>query len=155
MIDIDVLRDLDLFRDLDALHLAHLAAVGTKVEYPKGEVLFEEGDDGSHIFVVVSGGIRISKIVPGIGEEALAVLRPGAYFGEMEFIDRDLNRAAQAMVHERAVLYAFGYSDLDTLFNTDRDMALAIQGAMLRTLARRLRATNDKVTAMFAMAQFS
>ena len=34
-------------------------------------------------------------------------------------------------------------------------LALAIQSNMLRTLAWRLRATNDKVIAMFAMAQFS
>jgi hypothetical protein len=32
------------------------------------------------------------------------VLRPGAYFGEMEFIDRDLDRAARALGHEASVL---------------------------------------------------
>jgi CRP-like cAMP-binding protein len=73
----------------------------------------------------------------------------------MEFIDRDLDRAARALGHEASVLYAISYSDLDMLLGTDRDLALAIQSNMLRTLARRLRATNDKVTAMFAMAQFS
>jgi CRP/FNR family transcriptional regulator, cyclic AMP receptor protein len=154
MIDVNVLRELDLFRALDGLHLAHLASIGRREEHAKGTVLFEEGDQGSAIHVVVEGSIRISKMVPGIGEEALAILRPGSYFGEMEFIDRDLRRAARALVHERAALYTFPYGDLDDLLGTDRDLALAIQQAMLLTLTRRLRATNDKVTAMFAMAQF-
>jgi CRP/FNR family transcriptional regulator, cyclic AMP receptor protein len=154
MIDLQVLRDLDLFRGLTPLHLAHLASIGRREEHKKNEVLFEEGDTGAALYVVVEGSVRISKMVPGIGEEALAILRPGSYFGEMEFIDRDLSRAARALVHERAVLYAFPYSDLDDLFGSDRDLALAIQHSMLTTLARRLRATNDKVTAMFAMAQF-
>jgi len=154
MIDTGVLRTIDLFSNLDPIHLAHLASIGTAVEHGKNAVLFEEGDDGSHIYVVVSGSVRISKMVPGIGEEALAVLQQGSYFGEMEFIEPDLDRAARAVVHERCTLYAFAYEDLYTLFNADRDFALAVQGQLLRTLARRLRATNDKVTAMFAMAQF-
>lgn len=150
----DVLNTIDLFAGLGPLHLAHLRSIAQERQLKHGEVLFEEGDDGSEIYVVAEGSIRISKMVPGIGEEALAILRPGAYFGEMEFIDRELNRAARAMAHEASVLYAISYADLDMLLGTDRDLALAIQANMLRTLARRLRATNDKVTAMFAMAQF-
>jgi CRP/FNR family transcriptional regulator, cyclic AMP receptor protein len=154
MIDVNVLRELDLFRGLEGLHLAHLGSIARQEGHAKGTVLFEEGDTGSALYVVVEGSVRISKMVPGIGEEALAILRPGSYFGEMEFIDRGLTRAARALVHERAALYAFGYAELDDLFGADRDLALAIQHSMLQTLARRLRATNDKVTAMFAMAQF-
>ena len=154
MIDTNVLRGIDLFQHLDPIHLAHLASIGEVREHKKNAVLFEEGDDGSHIYLVVNGSVRISKMVPGIGEEALAVLRTGAYFGEMEFIEPDLDRAARAVVHERCTLYAFSYEDLRTLFNADRDFALAVQEQLLKTLARRLRATNDKVTAMFAMAQF-
>jgi CRP-like cAMP-binding protein len=153
-IDLEVLRRVELFEGLDPLGLAHIASIAERHEYPKGEVLFEEGDDGAHIFIVVEGSIRISKIVSGIGEEALAVLRPGAYFGEMEFIERDLDRAARAIVHEKAVLYALAYTELDDVLGSDASLALAIQHAMLKTLGRRLRATNDKVTAMFAMAQF-
>lgn len=153
-IDTDLLRTIDLFQGLGPIHLAHIASIAERREHKKGEVLFEEGDDGAHMFVVAEGSIRISKIVPGIGEEALAVLRPGTYFGEMEFIDRDLDRAARALAHESTVLYAFAYTELDDLLGSDADLALAIQSAMLRTLARRLRATNDKVTAMFAMASF-
>lgn len=151
----DILNTIDLFAGLGPLHLAHLRSIAQERKLGRGEILFEEGDNGSEIFVVAEGSVRISKMVPGIGEEALAVLRPGAYFGEMEFIDRDLDRAARALGHEASVLYAISYSDLDMLLGTDRDLALAIQANMLRTLARRLRATNDKVTAMFAMAQFS
>ena len=152
---VDILNDIELFEGLGPLHMAHIRSIAQERTLAHGEILFEEGDDGSEIFFVAEGSIRISKMVPGIGEEALAILRPGAYFGEMEYIERDLNRAARAMAHEASVLYAIAYADLDMLMGTDRDLALALQANMLRTLARRLRATNDKVTAMFAMAQFS
>lgn len=155
MIDTSILRDVDLFAGLDALHLAHLASIAEERTLRKNEILFDEGDRDSALFVVADGAIRISKIVPGIGEEALAILGPSTYFGEMEFIDRGLNRAARALAHESSRLYCFEYSALDDLLGTDRDLALAIYASMTRTLARRLRATNDKVTAMFAMAQFT
>lgn len=154
MIDMDLLRSIDLFADLEPMHLAHITSIVRREEHGRGKILFEEADDGSCIYIVAKGKVRISKIVPGIGEEALAVLGVGTYFGDMEFIERDLDRAARATIHESAVLYAIEYTDLDDLFNSDRDLALAVQGTMLRTLARRLRATNDRVTAMFAMAQF-
>lgn len=153
--DLSILRGIDLFEGLNAMHMAHVASICQPQTFKKNEVLFEDGDDGQHMYIVAEGSVRVSKVVPGIGEEALAILKPGSYFGEMEFIDRDLDRAARVVIHERAVLYAISYVDMDHLFNSDRDLALAIQGAMLRTLGRRLRATNDKVTAMFAMAQFS
>lgn len=153
--DMELLRKVDLFAGLETLHLAHIASIGQEEEHRKNVVLFEDGEKGEKLFVVASGSVRISKMVPGIGEEALAVLKAGAYFGEMEFIDRDLCRAARAIIHERAVLYSFAYTDLDDLLGTDRDLALAMSSAMLKTLAGRLRATNDKVTAMFAMASFS
>jgi len=154
MIDTELLRTVDLFGALEPLHFAHLTSIGIEEEHPKNDILFEENEQGSKLYVVASGSVRISKMVAGIGEEALAVLRPGSYFGEMEFIDREVRRAARATIHERATLYSFAYDALDDLLGTDRDLALAISTAMLRTLARRLRATNDKVTAMFAMASF-
>lgn len=154
MIDMDLLRNVDLFAELEPMHLAHIASIVRREEHRRGDILFEDGDDGSCVYIVAKGKVRVSKMIPGVGEEALAVLPVGSYFGEMEFIERDLDRAARVTIHESAVLYAIDYRDLDDLFGSDRDLALAVQSNMLRTLARRLRATNDRVTAMFAMARF-
>jgi CRP-like cAMP-binding protein len=150
----DVLKQIEIFRGLDQLHLAHLASIAERLELSKGTVLFEEGDQGKELYVIESGKVRVSKMVPNLGEEALAILPPGTYFGEMEFLERDLRRAARVIIHEDAVLFAFRYSDLDDLLGADLDLALAIYLTMLRTFSRRLRDTNDKIGAMFAMALF-
>ena len=93
-------------------------------------------------------------MVPGMGEEALAVIDANGYFGEMELIDQSEKRAAQATAHEDCLLYAFRYNDFHELLQADNELALAVLWSMVRTMADRLRATNDKVTAMFAMGQF-
>ena len=48
---------------------------------------FQEGEPGT-LFLIAEGDVRISRHIPGSGEEALAVLKPGACFGEMSVFDR-------------------------------------------------------------------
>ena len=152
--DLQVLRQINLFRNLDAVQLAHLASIMEEKSMPKGTILFREGDKAEHFYIIYKGRVRISKIVPGIGEEALAILDEGSYFGEMELIDASERRAAQALAHEDCTLQCFRYTDFHALLRADGELALAILWSMVRTLAERLRATNDKVAAMFAMASF-
>lgn len=152
--DLTPLRKIDLFRNLDAVQLAHLASISVERTHKYGEVLFREGDAATELFVILEGRIRISKVAPGFGEEAFAILEPGTYFGEMEFIDRELPRAAQATVHQDCKLQVFKYADLKAALDADGELAMAFLWSMVRTLSGRLRATNDKMTAMFALAQF-
>jgi CRP/FNR family transcriptional regulator, cyclic AMP receptor protein len=152
--DLQPLRRIDLFRNLDAVQLAHLASISGERAIKKGQIVFREGDRAEEFFIIRNGQVRISKVVPGIGEEAFAILLPGSYFGEMELIDPELPRAAQATVHEDCLVQVFKYADIQTLMSADGELALALLWSMVRTLSERLRATNDKITAMFALAQF-
>ncbi len=152
--DLQPLRAIDLFRNLDAVQLAHFASISHERATRRGEVLFKEGDPAQELFIVLEGKIRISKVVPGIGEEAFAILGPGSYFGEMELIDPALPRAAQATVHEQGKLQVFEYAQIRDIMSADGELAAALLWSMVRTLSERLRATNDKITAMFALAQF-
>ncbi len=152
--DLQILREIDLFRNLNAVQLAHLASIGTELVLQKNKILFKEGDPAEDFYIIQKGRVRISKIVPGIGEEALAILGAGVYFGEMELIEPSLPRAAQALAHEDCVLQVFKYSDIRELMSADPELGMALAWSIIRTLSDRLRATNDKVTAMFALAQF-
>ncbi len=152
--DLKLLRQVDLFRDLDAVQLAHLASFAEEFHMPKGQLMFKEGDPPDFFYVIQSGKVRISRMVSGFGEEALAILEPGTYFGEMELIDGALPRAAQAVVHEEVVLCAFNVDTLRELMSGDGELAVPLLSSFVRTLSERLRNTNDKVAAFFAMAKF-
>ncbi|MEL6545358.1 MAG: cyclic nucleotide-binding domain-containing protein [Myxococcota bacterium] len=152
--DLKLLRQVDLFRDLDAVQLAHLASFGEELVLPKGQVLFREGDPPDFFYVIQSGRVRISRVVGGMGEEALAILESGTYFGEMELIDGSLPRAAQATAHENIVLAAFNVDTLRELMRGDGELAVPLLSSFVRTLSERLRMTNDKIAAFFAMARF-
>jgi len=91
--------------------------------------------------------------VPGIGEEALAILKGGDYFGEMALID-DFPRSADARIHETARLFVISKEQLEQLLFIDRDLAYELLWNFVRTLSNRLRETNDKMTFLAASSRF-
>lgn len=133
-----------LFSGLDEKHLVRLARIGSEESFPKGETLFREGDQGDKFYLVLEGAVRISRQVPGLGEEALAVLRPGSAFGDLALID-DAPRSADAFAHESCRLFVVRKEDLEDLLFVDRDLAYDFLWQLVRILASRLRETTDKM----------
>lgn len=149
----EILSQIDLFSDLPQEHLRRVAEIGVEEQYRSGATIFSEGDPGEVFYVILSGAVRISRIVPGMGEEALAVLKRGAYFGEMSLID-DAPRSATAICHESCRLFVLGRRDLEDLLFIDRDLAYELLWNWVRTLSRRLRATNDKMAFLATTSKF-
>src|SRR5512140_1344013 len=100
---LEILAQIDLFSGLPQGHLRRVVDIGLEEQYKSGATIFSEGEPGDKFYLIVEGAVRISRIVPGMGEEALAVLRAPAYFGEMSLID-DASRSATAMCHEKCRL---------------------------------------------------
>jgi CRP/FNR family transcriptional regulator, cyclic AMP receptor protein len=150
---LEILAQIDLFNGLPQGHLRRVVDIGVEEQYRSGATIFSEGEPGDKFYLLIEGAVRISRIVPGMGEEALAVLRPGNYFGEMSLID-DAPRSATAMCHEKCRLFVVNRRDLEDLLFVDRDLAYELLWNWVRTLSRRLRATNDKMTFLATTSKF-
>ncbi|MEP7086137.1 MAG: cyclic nucleotide-binding domain-containing protein, partial [Gemmatimonadota bacterium] len=83
-----LLRPLPLFNALTSEELGKIAELCESKSFESGEYIFREGEPGNRLFIIVDGDVRISRQIPGAGEEALAVLKRGAMFGEMAVFDR-------------------------------------------------------------------
>jgi CRP/FNR family cyclic AMP-dependent transcriptional regulator len=148
-----VLAEVSIFSGLSTLHLRRIAALGTEELHAYGTTIFAEGDVGQKFYVVLDGAVRISRIIPGMGEEALAIHREGAFFGEMSLID-EAPRSAHALVHERCKLFVISKQDLEDLLFVDRDLAYELLWSFVRTLSKRLRESNDKMTFLATSNKF-
>ncbi|MHB1846951.1 MAG: cyclic nucleotide-binding domain-containing protein [Deltaproteobacteria bacterium] len=148
--DIALLKKVTLFEGLTSPQLAKVAALLVERSVPAGSRIFKEGEGGVEFYVVLSGKVRISKMVPGVGEEALAILEPGAYFGEMALVD-DTPRSADALAHVSCVLGVLQREQFDQLMFMDKEIAYSVLWTFVRTLSTRLRETNDKIKGFFAL----
>ena len=106
---------------------------------------------GNRCYVIIKGEVRISKCIPNIGEEALAVLTVGDYFGEMALID-NFPRSAHAIANTDIEVLAINKTDMDKVLIADREMGYKLLWTFTRTLSKRLRETNEKMVAFLAMS---
>ena len=150
---VELLAKIHIFAGLQPAYLRRIAAVGTREQHPTGSAVFTEGSEGDKMYLILSGAVRISRQVPGMGEEALAVLRAGNYFGEMSLIDES-PRSADARAHESCELLVLKKDDLEDLLFVDRDLAYDLLWNFVRTLTSRLRDTNDKMTFLAVTNRF-
>ena len=150
---VELLSKISLFSALQPSYLRRIANLGIEEDYPLNALIFKEGAPGDKMYLILSGAVRISRQVPGMGEEALAVLRAGTHFGEMALID-DFPRSADARAHEACRLFVVRKEDMEDLLFVDRDLAYDLLWSFVRTLSSRLRETNDKMTFMAVTSKF-
>ena len=150
---VEQLRRVDLFSGLKPEALTLISKVATEETHALGTKIFQHGDAGDKLYLILEGRIRISREVPGMGEEALAVLGPGQVFGEMALLDES-PRSADARVHERCRVLAIPKDGFDDLLFMHKDLAYEVLWSMVRILVHRLRETNDKLTFLSISGKF-
>lgn len=143
----------EIFRDLDDEEIEGVAQLCQVQHLKHGEYVFREGDQGDRLYIVADGAVRISRDVPGAGEEAITVLGPGACFGEMAVLDRS-ERSADAIVHSSCTLLTITRSDFQLILDSDRELAYRLLRSVVRLLCARLRTTNDNLRSIMVMAMF-
>ena len=116
------------------------------------ETILGRGAAPESLFIVMKGSIRISK-QSASGEEALAVLEPPAFFGEMALIDHS-TRAADAIANEDTDLFFIPLQELRSVIDAYHKIALKILYALCEVLAQRLRETNERYMSIFTIAQW-
>lgn len=151
--DAAILKKVALFEGLTQSQLHRVASIARPRGYEAGACLFHEGDTGREMFIILEGKVRISQQVPGMGEEALAILEKGQYFGEMSVIE-DIPRSADAFAHTSCTVWVIEREHLDQLMFTDKDLAYVLLWSFVRTLSVRLRETNEKMKTFLALSRF-
>lgn len=150
---VDVLKNVSIFKALDADELNLVAEVCKRESFNSGEYIFREGENGNRLYLITEGEVRISRTVPGSGEEALAVLKPGALFGEMAVFDRS-ERSTDAISNGGTTVLTIARPDFEMLLDFNRELAYKVLWACVRLLSARLRSTNDSLRSFLAMSMF-
>lgn len=152
MLSTDALKAAALFRDLSDPELAEVMRMGEVKTHPEDSVILEEGMRGGALHVILTGEVRITKDVSGAGEEALTILLPGDVFGEIEFFDGS-PASARVAAHSTCDTFVLPHGQATRLMETHPAISAKFLWALGRTLAARLRDTNDRMAGVLSISR--
>ena len=146
----ELLKKIYLFQNLTNTDLDQILKITGKETFKAADVIFKEGSQGDKLYIIISGEVRISRMMHSGSEEALSVLKTGDFFGEMSLID-DNERSADAIANSECTLVTIKRDDFESLLFLNKDIAHSILWAFTRTLSTRLRETNEKMKSIIAL----
>jgi len=136
----EVVRRAPLFTALDDAQSASLRASMDSVKISKGGILFKEGDEGEHVYVIVDGKLKLGTASGDGRENLLSILGPGEMFGELSLFDPG-PRTSTATAVTDAKLLSLSHEKLIPWLKGNPEVSLHL----LARLAQRLRRTNEAV----------
>ncbi len=129
-----ILRNTPIFDSVKEEQLVDVAARAEPIELGAGTTLFERGQAGNAMYVVVEGRIKAH-----IGEKVLAELGPNDVVGEMAALDPE-PRSASVTAIEPTLLLRISNQNLQLLIDHNPDVARGI----IKVLCTRLRHQDTK-----------
>jgi len=131
------LGQISLFSTLSQRELRVVHSLLHDRRYMKGEIIFDEGEVGQSVYIIISGRVLICRQgEPHTGR--IMSIDAGVVFGELALLD-DAPRAAQARAEEDSVLAALSRGDFESLLDSHVAIASKIALQLARQLGHQLR----------------
>ncbi|HZQ05655.1 MAG TPA: cyclic nucleotide-binding domain-containing protein, partial [Anaerolineae bacterium] len=134
---VGILRGVDIFAQTPVPVLADVAAVLQQVELNEGETIFQKGDLGDSLYIIVAGRVRVHD-----GAHTLSDLGEGEVFGEMALLDPE-PRSASVTAVEATQLLRLDQQSFQELLEERAEIARGI----IKVLTRRLRERSRELIA--------
>jgi len=144
----DILGEVPIFAELDEKERAILAERVDLENMTEGETLFEYGDPGDWMGIVLSGSVEMSVKIKTGENVFLELAERGDFFGEISLLDGG-SRSARAVCKDPGQLIVVDRGDLDELLRMRPAAALNLltaTGKRLRANAAVLRNTAARNT---------
>lgn len=143
---IEYLRNIPLFRHLKEQQIKDIAMRCRHKLFKKGEVVFYKTDQGTDLYIVLSGRLKAILTDQGGDEIVLAIFDKGAFFGELSLLD-GRGRSATISADTDSELAVLSKSDFLELVS--RDPRIAVE--LMITLVERLRKADELIESLAFM----
>ena len=144
MAKIKPLKENEIFRAFSDKELATLAGHVEEKTYPAGTPLFYENMKGEAMYLIVSGQVKLSKMLAEGEERTLAVMGPNDYFGENALLEEG-QRTVTAIVASDSSILVIKRAGFNKLLESEPKLALKIILGMYQLLSSRIRKASPKM----------
>ncbi len=141
-ITVATLHSVELFKGLTGNEILQLLATSEDLSFIEGETVFQAGDTGRALFLLLEGTVEVNLDVPKLGERVLAKLESGSVFGEMSFFHA-APHAATAKCLTSARIMRLPRAQFDALAAQNPHLALRLTTNAAEILAARLHFTDE------------
>jgi len=121
---LDLLHRIPLFNAFDQRRLERLGMLADEVDVGAGKVLMRQGDSGSDMMVIVSGGVSVER-----DGSRLNTLGPGDFFGEIALVDGG-PRTATVTAEEPSRLLVITHRDFHSMMDEFPEVADQVMNAL-------------------------
>jgi CRP/FNR family transcriptional regulator, cyclic AMP receptor protein len=132
---------MEIFADFSRRDLRHISPLFYARSYAAGETVFNQGEVGSAMYVLRTGGC---DIVQGESRVLLQRLEPGDFFGELALLS-DLRRSATAVANRPTQMLVLFQSELFELIERRPELGVRLIRTLSRVLGERLARFNERV----------
>ena len=141
---ISAIRAVKVFEPLCDADCAELVRFMRIRQYQAGAMIFERGKPGDTMLIVADGALSV--VMPGPRRRNIEVSRVGVgeVVGETSCID-PTPRCATILAATRTTAYEFGSKELARMRRLAPGVATALVGAVVRSVAFRLRRVDERI----------
>lgn len=125
-----MLNNVDLFANLPPAALEALDKLSVLRKYPKNTVLFMEGDESTHLYIVTKGKVSASVAGEDGREVILNYMGEGDYFGELALLDGK-PRSATVRTVTPCEFVAVSRSSFQELMRSNQDFVFTMMEAVV------------------------
>jgi CRP/FNR family transcriptional regulator len=95
------------------------------VEYRKGEIIYNQDQASTTIFLVIQGKVKVSRLAADGHQVVVDIYQPDEFFGESAFLNLP-HRAEQASALEEARLMAWAAAEIEDIVMKRPRLAVAL-----------------------------
>ena len=140
------LHEIELFKGSKDDTMADLRACLEERSYSAGETIYRRGDNDANLYLLRGGEVKIMGYVGGSARQYhIATFGRGEFFGGLAFLDHR-PRGNDAVAARDCALYVLSLEKFNFLAEEHKRIAFMIVSKLARTLAIRLRHTDDELT---------
>ncbi|HOP50578.1 MAG TPA: Crp/Fnr family transcriptional regulator [Ignavibacteriales bacterium] len=138
----DILATVPIFDSLTKVELLQIQSVGKVVSFEPEQEIITEKEEGTALFVILNGEVRVVRKGDAETEVILAILKTGQFFGEMSLLDGQ-ERSASVIANTKTELFMIQRNDFVDFLYTYPSLSISI----LKELTKRLRTADMKIKA--------
>ncbi len=141
--NIELLKNFSIFASFEQKRLEEIADLLQDRSFSEGETIFMEGENGSHMYFLKSGQVKIVKTSPEGKEQIIKFLGSGEVFGEVVLFGIE-TYPATTICQQKTETLILSRDDFRNYFLSHPE----IGWGMLKTMARKLYFTQGRIKSL-------